>query len=83
VLYRELREWFEFHSRISLDCYMDALTNAKDWRRNPHRGKRPRVKKLSMLLHHGSGYRIEDGYVEIIGGIGLKIIGWDRRYDEC
>jgi putative transposase len=35
-----------------------------------------------MLPHHGSGYRIEDGYVEIIGGIRLRIIGWDRRYDE-
>ncbi len=35
-----------------------------------------------MLLHHGSGYRIKDGYVEIIGGIRLKIIGLDRRYDE-
>jgi len=40
------------------------------------------VKKLSMLLHPESGYRIKDGYVEIIGGIRLKIIGWDRRYDE-
>jgi len=35
-----------------------------------------------MLLHQGLSYRIEDGYVEIIGGIRLKIIGWDRRYDE-
>ena len=35
-----------------------------------------------MLLHHESGYRIEDGYVEIIGGIRLKIIGLDRRYDQ-
>ena len=40
------------------------------------------VKRLSMLLHPGSGYRIKDGYIEIIGGIRLKIIGWDRRYDE-
>jgi len=81
-LYRELREWFGLSSRIALDCYRDALANARAWRRNPHRGRRPRVKKLSMLLHHGSGYRIEDGYVEIIGGIKLRIIGWDRRYDE-
>jgi IS605 OrfB family transposase len=81
-LYRELREWFGLPSRIALDCYRDALANAKAWRRNPYRGRRPRVKKLSMLLHPGSGYRIEDGYVEIIGGIRLKIIGWDRRYDE-
>jgi IS605 OrfB family transposase len=81
-LYRELREWFRLSSRIALDCYRDALANTKAWRRNPHKGKRPRVKKLSMLLHPGSGYRIEDGHVEIIGGIKLKIIGWDRRYDE-
>jgi len=34
-----------------------------------------------MLLHQGSGYRVKEGYVEIIGGIKLRIIGWDRRYD--
>jgi putative transposase len=34
-----------------------------------------------MLLHQGTGYRVKEGYVEIIGGIRLKIIGWDRRYD--
>jgi len=81
-LYRELREWFGFPSRMAIDCYRDALANARAWRNNPKKGKRPRVKKLSMLLHQGSGYRIEDGYVEIIGGIRMKIIGWDRRYDE-
>jgi IS605 OrfB family transposase len=25
---------------------------------------------------------VKDGYVEIIGGVKLKIIGWDRRYDD-
>jgi len=34
-----------------------------------------------MLLHQGSGYRVRDGYVEIIGGTRLRIIGWDRKYD--
>jgi putative transposase len=43
---------------------------------------RPRVRKLSMLLHPGSGYRVKEGYVEIIGGIRLKIIGWDRRHNS-
>ena len=53
------------------------------WRNNPRRGRRrPRVKKLSMLLHQGSGYRVKEGYVEIIGGIKLRIIGWDGRYDQ-
>jgi len=35
-----------------------------------------------MLLHQGSGYMIEEGYVEIIGGVKFMIIGWDRRYDD-
>jgi IS605 OrfB family transposase len=81
-LYRELREWFDLPSRVAIDCYRDALVNANAWRNNPRRGRRPRVRKLSMLLHPGSGYRIEDGYVEIIGGIRLKIISWDSRYDQ-
>jgi len=62
------------------DCYRDAIANAKAWLRNPRRERRPRVKRLSMLLHHGSGYRVNGGYLEIIGGVKLKIIGWDRRY---
>jgi len=82
TLYRELIEWFGLPSRVAVDCYRDALANAKTWRSNPKRGRRPRVKRLSMLLHQGSGYRIKDGYVEIIGGIRLKVIGWDRRYDS-
>jgi hypothetical protein len=56
--------------------------NANAWRNNPKRGKRPVVKKLSMLLHPELSYRIKDGYVEIIGGMRLRIIGWDRRYDD-
>jgi len=51
------------------------LANPRAWRNNPKKGKRPRVKWLSMLLHHGLSYRIKEGYVEIIGGIRLKIIG--------
>jgi len=82
TLYRELIEWFGLPSRVAVDCYRDALANANAWRRNPSRGRRPRVEKLSMLLHQGSGYRIRDGYVEIIGGVRLKVIGWDRRYDN-
>ncbi|MFZ8824845.1 MAG: hypothetical protein ACO2O0_11980 [Desulfurococcales archaeon] len=69
ALYRELREWFDLPSRVALDCYRDALANANAWRNNPRKGRRPRVRELSMLLHQGSGYRIKDGYVEIIGGI--------------
>jgi hypothetical protein len=68
ALYRELREWFDLPSRVALDCYRDALANANAWRNNPRRGRRPRIKRLSMLLHQGLGYRVKEGYVEIIGG---------------
>jgi IS605 OrfB family transposase len=81
-LYRDLVERFNLPSRTAIDCYRDALANANAWRGNPKRGKRPVVKRLSMILHPGSGYRIKDDYVEIIGGIRLRIIGWDRRYDD-
>ncbi|MDT7890086.1 MAG: hypothetical protein RQ885_14075 [Desulfurococcales archaeon] len=61
VLYRELMEWFDLPSRIAIDYYRDALTNANAWRNNPRRGRRrPRVRKLSMLLHSGSGYRVKE-----------------------
>jgi len=81
-LYKDLVERFNLPSRIAVDCYRDALANVNAWRNNPKRGRRPVVKRLSMLLHPGSGYRVKDGYVEIIGGIRLRIVGWDRRYDE-
>ncbi|MDT7889894.1 MAG: transposase, partial [Desulfurococcales archaeon] len=81
TLYRELKEWFGLPSRVAVDCYRDALANAKAWRNNPRKGRRPRIRKLSMLLHPGSGYRVKEGYVEIIGRIKLEIISWDRRYD--
>ncbi|MFZ8824015.1 MAG: hypothetical protein ACO2O0_07720, partial [Desulfurococcales archaeon] len=81
ALYRELREWFDLPSRVAIDCYRDALANANAWRNNPRRGRRPRVKELSVLLHPGSGYRVKECYVEITSGIRLSIIGWDRRYD--
>jgi len=81
VLYRELKEWFGLPSRTAVDCYRDALANARSWRNNPRKGRRLRVRKLSMWLYPGQSYWIRDGYVEIIGGIRLKIIGWDRGYD--
>jgi len=82
MLYRDLIEIFNLPSRIAIDCYRDALSNVKSWRNNPKKGKRPVVKRLSMLLHPELSYRIKDNYVEIIGGLRLKIIGWDRRYDN-
>ena len=81
LLYSVLKERFNLQSKIAQDCYREALAIAKSWLRNSRRGSIPRVKTLRMWLTHGSGYRIRDGYVEIIGGYRLMIIGWDKRYD--
>jgi len=81
ALYRELKEWFDLPPRTAIGSYRDALANANAWRNNPKKGRKPRVRKLSMWLYPGQSYWVRDGYVEIAGGIKLKIIGWDRRYD--
>ncbi|BDR93203.1 hypothetical protein [Vulcanisaeta souniana] len=35
-----------------------------------------------MWLTPGDGYRVRDGYVELTGGFRLRVVGWDRRYDQ-
>ena len=40
ALYRELRR-FGLPSRVAIDCYRDALADARSWRNNPRRGRRP------------------------------------------
>jgi hypothetical protein len=82
TLYRELREWFGLPPRLAIDCQRDALTNARAWRNNLKKGRRPRVRKLSMLLHPRQSYWVKEGYVEIIGRVKLRIISWDRKYDD-
>ena len=75
LLYNILRERFNLLSRIAQDCYREALAIARSWLRNPRRGNIPKVKTLRMRLARGSGYRLKEGCVEIVGGIKLRIIG--------
>lgn len=81
-LYEVLKRAFNLPSRIVIDCYREALAIAKSYLGNGARGRIPRVKTLRMWLTPRYGYRIKGDHVEIIGGYKLKIIGWDRRYDN-
>jgi len=81
ALYEKLKS-YGLPSRIALDCYREALAIAKSYLGNGANGRIPRVKTLRMWLAPHKGYRIREGYVEIIGGYRLRIIGWDRRYDN-
>jgi IS605 OrfB family transposase len=82
LLYNELKVKFNFPSRIAIDCYREALSIAKSWLKNPKRGKMPTMKTLKMWLTPLQSYRVKDNYIEIIGGYRLRIIGWDKRYDQ-
>jgi IS605 OrfB family transposase len=82
LLYNDLRERYGLPSRIAQDCYREAIAIAKSWLKNPKRGEVPTAKRLSVWLTHEQGYRVKGGYVELAGGYRLRIIGWDRRYDD-
>jgi len=82
LLYKELRERYGLSARVAQDCYREAIAIAKSWLRKPKRGDTPTVRRLSMWLTHELGYRVKGGYVELAVGYRLRIIGWDRRYDD-
>jgi len=82
LLYNDLKERFGLPARAAQDCYREAIAIAKSWLRNPKGGAVPTAKRLSVWLTHKQGYRIKGDSVELIGGYKLRIIGWDRRYDD-
>jgi len=82
LLYNDLKVKFDLPSRIAIDCYREALSIGKSWLKNQKKGKMPTMKTLRMWLTPSQSYRIKNGYIEIIGGYRLRIIGWDKRYDQ-
>jgi len=80
-LYETLRVAYDLPARIATDCYRNALAIAKSWLANPNRGKRPTIRRVVMWLTPGRGYRIRDGYVELVSGCRMAIVGMDRRYE--
>jgi len=79
-LYGVLKERHGLPSKIAQDCCREAI--AKSWLNNPSRGRAPRARTPRLSLTHGYSYRVRDGYVELLGGFRLRIIGWDGRYDQ-
>jgi IS605 OrfB family transposase len=42
----------------------------------------PRARTPRLRLTHRYSYRVGNSYVEILGGLKLMIVGWDKRYDS-
>jgi len=82
LLYKDLRERYGLPSATTNACYREAIAIAKSWLRKPKRGKVPMVKRLSMWLKKEQGYRVKGDRVELAWGYGLRVIGYDRRYDD-
>ena len=82
LLYNTLKEKYNLPPKIAQDCYRGAIAIAKSWLNNPNRGNMPRAKTLRIWLTHKYSYRINGGYVELLGGFKLEIVGWDMRYDN-
>ncbi|MFZ8783411.1 MAG: RNA-guided endonuclease TnpB family protein [Desulfurococcaceae archaeon] len=81
LLYSVLKERYNLPSKVAQDCYREAIAIAKSWLNNSNRGRVPRAKTPRLWLTNKYSYRIRDGYVEILEGYKLRIVGWDRRYD--
>jgi putative transposase len=82
LLYNTLKEGYGLPSKVAIDCYREAIAIAKSWLSNPNRGRVPRARTPRIWLTHMQSYRVRDGHVEILGGCRLRVIGWDRRYDN-
>jgi putative transposase len=81
LLYSALKEGYNLPSKVAVDCYREAIAIARSWLSNSNRGRVPRAKTPRLWLTHRYSYRVRDGYVEVLGGYKLRIVGWDMRYD--
>jgi putative transposase len=81
LLYNILKEKYGLPPKVAIDCYREAIAIAKSWLSNPSRGNMPRAKAPRIWLTNRYSYRVRGGYIELLGGYKLRIIGWDKRYD--
>jgi IS605 OrfB family transposase len=82
LLYSTLKERFGLPSQIAIGCYREAIAIVKSWFNSSERGRAPTTRSLRMWLTRERSYRIKGNYVEVLGGYRLRIVGWDRRYDQ-
>jgi len=73
-LYYKLREAYKLPSRLALDAIRQGIWIAKSWLRNPKRGRRPIIRKLSMILTPKQSYTFNWNEVSILTVNGRKIV---------
>ena len=58
-LYHRLREVYRLPARLALDAIRQGIWIAKGWLRNPKRGRRPVIRRLSMVLTPNQSFTLK------------------------
>ena len=75
-LYYRLREAYRLPARLTLDAVRQGIWIAKSWLRNPKHGRRPVIRKLSMILTPKQSYSFSWTEASILTVEGRKVIYW-------
>ena len=87
-LYHKLRETYGLPARLTLDAIRQGIWIAKGWLRNPKRGRRPVIRKLSMILTPKQSYSFGWAEASILTINGRKTIPlvyverWHGKYRD-
>ncbi len=80
ALYRMLREKYQLPSKLTQDCYRDAIAVYKGWLKSPKRGRFPILKNVSLWLTPKASYTVNfNAMTARILGQEVKIIGYPRN----
>ena len=73
-LYHRLKEVYRLPARLTLDAIRQGIWIAKGWLKNPKRGRRPVIRKLSMVLTPKQSYSFSWNEASILTVEGRKTI---------
>ena len=85
-LYHKLRKAYKLPARLTLDAVRQGIWIAKGWLKNPKHGRRPVIRKLSMVLTSNQSYSFGWTEASILTVEGRKTVSlvyverWHGKY---
>ena len=87
-LYHKLKETYKLPARLALDAVRQGIWIAKSWLKNPKRGRRPVIRRLSMVLTPNQSYSFSWTEASILTVEGRKTVPlvyverWHGKYRD-
>ena len=87
-LYHKLRKAYKLPARLALDAVRQGIWIAKGWLKNPKRGRRPVIRRLSMVLTPNQSYSFSWTEASILTVEGRKTVPlvyverWHGKYRD-